>query len=473
MASDEKQNLQQINEEIYKHSQELALVNKTLSLLRKLYQISLLSLDPASLSEKVSETIRVDLNMEIVGLFLYNSAEDSLQPFKFSQSDRLSASLSKQAVSLDSDKLAQVSNHPILKKVITQKTSELASKLEDVWSGHDALAKLKVTDSESHVETILLYPIITEQKTSGMLLLALNRGYDILSDFEKESIKNFLDVVTVALDKALLYQQLQTANEQLKALDKARAEFISIASHQLRTPPATIKWYIGAVLAGDFGPLSDDLKAALERTNVTNDAQISTIDDLLNASRIERGKLEFFFEKNPLEPVVSALVEQLQPLANMKKMNIVYQKPSSPLPDILLDKEKVRQVLNNMIDNAIKYSKAGDINVTLKNDGESLVVSVTDSGKGISKEEVGKLFQKYSRGSDSVTHATGLGLGMYVAKVVVEQHGGKIWAESPGVGQGSTFSFSLPIQSDLKPTTVDLVASASESEPESVENSAK
>lgn len=465
MASENKQNLQQINEEIYKHSQELALVNKTLSLLRKLYQISLLSLDPASLSEKVSETIRVDLNMEAVGLLLYDAAEDTLKPFKFSQSERLTVSLTKQTIHLDSEKLSKISTHSLLGQLIESKKSQLTNKLEDIWGEYLDINKLKIVDDESHIETILLYPIITEEKVTGMLMLALNRGFDVLTDFEKDSVKNFLDVVTVALDKALLYQQLQTANAQLKALDKARAEFISIASHQLRTPPATIKWYIGAVLAGDFGPLTDDLKAALQRTMTTNDAQISTIDDLLNASRIERGKLEFFFEKNALEPVVSSLVEQLQPLAKMKKMNIVYSKPSGTLPDILMDKEKVRQVLNNMIDNAIKYSKQGDINVALKNDGENLVVSVQDTGKGISPDEVNTLFKKYSRGSDSVTHATGLGLGMYVAKVIVEQHGGKIWAESPGVGKGATFIFSLPIHSDIKPTIVDLAASAVEEAP--------
>jgi signal transduction histidine kinase len=462
MVDENSAHLQQINEGIYKRNLELAAVNKTLSLLRKLYQISLLTLDPSSLSEKVSETIRVDLNMEAVGLFLYDSENDTLKPFKFSESDRLSDSLTKQKIQIDEQLLENVSSHPILAKLVNDKSSYKAEKLEEIWNKDLNAKTLKLVDGESHIQTILLYPIITEGKVTGVLMFALNRGYEILTQFEKDSIKNFIDVVTVALDKALLYAKLEETNEQLKVLDKARAEFISIASHQLRTPPATIKWYLGAVLAGDFGELTTDLKAALDRTNVTNEAQISTIDDLLNASRIERGKLEFFFEKNPLEPIVSALVEQMQPLALMKKMHISYKKPSKALPDILMDKEKVRQVLNNMIDNSIKYSKAGEINVALKADNKSLIISVTDTGKGISAADQKKLFEKYSRGSDSVTHATGLGLGMYVAKVVVEQHGGKIWAESPGVGKGSTFSFSLPIESELRPTTVDLAGSAAQ-----------
>lgn len=449
-------NLQEINKEIYKHSLELAVVNKTLSLLRKLYQISLLSLDPASISEKVSETVRVDLNMEIVGIFMFHKEEGNLVPFKFSKSARLDKTLSEQNLVLEELKIANPAENQVLLKVLVEKGTGITNDLKDVWSESKDFAKLHAVNEASHIKTILLYPLVTQDEVIGMLMLGLNRSYELLSDFEKDSITSLIDVIAVALDKALLYEELKVANQQLKALDKARAEFISIASHQLRTPPATIKWYVGAILGGDFGVLTDELKAALQRTMVTNDAQIATIDDLLNASRIERGKLEFFFEEAPIEPIVSMLVEQMQPLAQMKKMSIEYKKPSGEFPSILMDREKVRQVLNNMIDNAIKYSPSGVIKVDLKKTDTDVVISVTDTGKGIAKEEVALVFEKYQRGHDSMTHATGLGLGMYVAKVIVDQHNGKIWAESPGVGKGATFSFSLPLRNSLQPTVVDL-----------------
>ncbi len=460
MSADDANNshLQEVNAEIYKRNLELAVVNKTLSLLRKLYQISLLSLDPATLSEKVSDTIREDLNMEAVGVFLFDEEKDELHPFKFSKSGRIVEVLDKASVTVDINPIKKVSQQNFLKKVVIDRQSNLISGPKEIWTSIAPADKVEQLIQGSHVETVLWYPLIAQGELIGVLVLALNRGYEALSHFEQDSINSFIDVVAVALDKALLYEKLRVANEQLKALDKARAEFISIASHQLRTPPATIKWYLGAILNGDFGNLSEELTAALKRTNVTNDAQIATIDDLLNASRIERGKLEFFFESAPLEPVVSNLVEQMQPLAQMKKMSIEYRKPSGVLPDILMDKEKVRQVINNMIDNAIKYSKSGVIKVELKPDSENLSVLVTDNGKGIAAKELGTIFEKYTRGHDSVTHATGLGLGMYVAKVVVEQHNGLIWAESPGIGKGSTFAFSLPIKSNLTPTTVDLAA---------------
>ncbi len=455
---DNNAHLQEINEEIYKRNVELAVVNKTLSLLRKLYQISLLSLDPASLSEKVSETVRVDLNMETVGIFLYYESSNTLTPFTFSKSERFVSATTH--LHLDSLKMDSILQSLQLQSVIKEKKSVTLNSLADIWSLAVEKPLLEQATIDSHLKTLLLYPLVAQDKVIGVLFLGLNRSYDTLNEFEKESIHSFNDVIAVALDKALLYEQLKIANEQLKALDKARAEFISIASHQLRTPPATIKWYLAAVLSGDFGALTEELKAALQRAMVTNDAQIATIDDLLNASRIERGKLEFFFEASPLEPIVSAIVEQLQPLAQMKKMDIVYKKPATAFPDIMMDKEKVRQIINNMIDNAIKYSKVGPITVGLTQETDQLVVSVTDNGKGIRQEELQSIFDKYTRGHDSVTHATGLGLGMYVAKIIVEQHHGKIWAESAGEGKGATFKFSLPIHSNVQATTVDLTQTA-------------
>lgn len=327
------------------------------------------------------------------------------------------------------------------------------------------LFSVKVITTELISFTLLLVSFINILVTTtsfGRILAVLATIFTLITSILL--IRSVLKEVKQREELEVLSKQLAEANEQLKALDKARAEFISIASHQLRTPPATIKWYVGAILNGDFGPLSEELKAALLRTNVTNEAQISTIDDLLNASRIERGKLEFFFEMGNIAPMLKTLVEQLEPLAQMKKQHLVYTPPTTPIPDILVDNEKVRQVINNMVDNAIKYSKKGDIHISLEldsaTDPQNVVVKVKDTGKGIEPSEIEGLFQKYSRGKDSATHATGLGLGMYVAKVIIEQHNGKIWAESEGIGKGATFAFSLPIHSKIQPTsTVDLTKS--------------
>lgn len=251
--------------------------------------------------------------------------------------------------------------------------------------------------------------------------------------------------------------ELELANSKLKDLDKARADFITIASHQLRTPPATIKWYVAAILSGDFGELLPDVKAQLTKVQATNNSQISLIDDMLNASRIERGKMEFLFEEIEVEPMAKITYDQLTPLAEMKGLKLVYNPPKQPLPKVMADIEKLRQVMNNFIDNAIKYTEKGTVTAELFQDGDNIRFQVTDSGMGIRPDLAPHLFNKYSRGQDSVTHAQGLGLGLYVCKMVVDQHHGKIWAESPGEGKGSTFIFTIPIHNNLKATTlVDL-----------------
>ncbi len=278
-----------------------------------------------------------------------------------------------------------------------------------------------------------------------IMLIAIAGGFLIRSVLREVNQREQLQSLT---------EQLQQANEQLQVLDKARAEFISIASHQLRTPPATIKWYVAAVIAGDFGHLTEELKAALQRVEVTNNSQISLIDDLLNASRIERGKMEFFFELGDLEGMAKMTVEQLIPQAQIRKLQLRYQAPDQPMPPIMLDKEKVRQVINNFIDNAIKYTKQGSIIVSLEQTTTDVILKVTDTGRGVSLAIAPTLFQKYARGKDSASSASGLGLGLYVAKVIIEQNQGKIWVESPGEGKGSTFAFSLPIHSSLRATSV-------------------
>jgi signal transduction histidine kinase len=253
-----------------------------------------------------------------------------------------------------------------------------------------------------------------------------------------------------------LTKQLASANKKLKDLDRARAEFISIASHQLRTPPATIKWYLAAIIAGDYGRIQTKAKTALQKAQMTNNMLISLIDDLLNVSRIERGKMEFIFEATDIQALTEETVNELIPQAKMRKLKLVYIKPHSKLPEILADKEKIQQVINNLIDNAIKYTRAGQVEVFLDQAGPNVVLKVKDTGKGMTAKESSSIFKKFTRTKDSKNHAAGLGLGLYVAKVIVTQHKGTIKGTSSGPGQGSVFEVTLPIKSNLKAEVLDL-----------------
>lgn len=447
--------LQEVNEEIYKRNIELSIVNKTLSLLKKLYQISLLSLDVNQVASQMSEVIREDLNMEGVAVILFDS-EQSLARFKgFSQSERFAKAISDHKLVIPEEIVMNQSQFQVdgSSRVVLFSLAEIVSPVTDQ-------SVIENASASAHVKEIVLFPLHTANKPLGMLLLAMNRCYEALNTFEQDALQNLPNVVALAMDKAMAYSQLATANQKLEALDKARAEFITIASHQLRTPPSTIKWYVSAILAGDFGPLSEELRSALERVIGSNDVQISTIDDLLNTSRIERGKLEFFFAPQPIVPLLSSVVQQMQPQAEMKGLQLVYRTPTESFADIVIDKEKIRQVLINIIDNAIKYTKQGRVTVKLSQTPAAIRFQVTDTGKGVEKSDLAQLFEKYTRGKDSVTHANGLGLGMYVAKIIIDQHNGRIWAESDGIAKGSSFIVEIPKNSHLTNQVLDLTQSS-------------
>lgn len=262
-------------------------------------------------------------------------------------------------------------------------------------------------------------------------------------------VKSVLKEIRQREQLQILTKKLEEANVQLKQLDQARADFLTLTSHQLRTPPATIKWYLAAIRSGDYGIVPQEIAEQIAKTEVTNNALISLIDDLLNASRIERGKLEFLFEPVKLDELTKFTVEQLQPQAHLKGLELRFEASPTSVPEVVADKEKIRQVVNNFIDNAIKYSPKGSIVARMKVDSKFVSVEVQDGGKGIDKDVIASLFHKYSRGKDSVTHATGIGIGLYVAKIVVENHKGEIGALSDGVGKGSIFYFRIPIKNDL------------------------
>jgi signal transduction histidine kinase len=146
------------------------------------------------------------------------------------------------------------------------------------------------------------------------------------------------------------------------------------------------------------------------------------------------------------EELVENVIEELETTAKKKKLKLIYKKPKKTFPKVRIDREKIRQVIMNLIDNAIKYTEKGEVEIELKLIKNKIFFSVSDSGMGIEKGDMLNLFKKFSRGQGtSVIHTEGTGLGLYVARQMIENHKGKIWAESEGKGKGAKFIFELPI----------------------------
>jgi PAS domain S-box-containing protein len=234
---------------------------------------------------------------------------------------------------------------------------------------------------------------------------------------------------------------------RLKELDKMKSDFVSNVSHELRTPLTSIKGSVDNMLDGLTGPLNEKQVRYLARIKSNSDRLSRLINDLLDLSRIESGRIEVRPTTLPLTALAEEVTEQLKPLAAEKLIQIELPSPDRQLT-VWADRDKVTQVLMNLIGNAVKFTpQAGKVTVTVeKNDDDYVQISVADTGPGISPEERNKLFSKfYQIAAIDKQKPRGSGLGLAISKALVEMQGGKIWVESE-IGEGTTFYFTLPAQ---------------------------
>lgn len=245
-----------------------------------------------------------------------------------------------------------------------------------------------------------------------------------------------------------LAADLSAANEQLTTLDRAKSEFIAIASHQLRTPLTAIKGYISLLMEGTYGVLREKQKKPMNGVFQSAERLIRLVNDLLSISRIESGKIEAKLEPTDIKKLIEGVIEELRVKVEGKGLTLNLENSHGAMPTIMADEEKIRNVLMNIIDNAIRYTSRGGIAVYFKlEEAERKIrIEIKDTGEGMTQEEMGKLFESFSRGTAGQRIWTeGAGLGLYIAKKFIEMHKGRVWAESGGKGKGSEFVIELPI----------------------------
>lgn len=263
-----------------------------------------------------------------------------------------------------------------------------------------------------------------------------------------EEISQFASTLQAKVDEAT--RELQRSNDKLQKLDEAKDEFISMASHQLRTPLTSVKGYISMLLEGDGGEINETQKRFLDQAFLSSQRMVYLIADLLNVSRLKTGK--FVIETHPtyLPDVVESEINQLYETAKARELELFFNKPES-FVTLNLDETKIRQVIMNFADNAIYYTpRGGRITVGLKQLKNTIEYTVTDTGIGVPKKEQHHLFTKFYRaGNARKARPDGTGLGLYMAKKVVIAQGGSIIFKTEE-GKGSTFGFSFPIPKEVE-----------------------
>ncbi len=236
--------------------------------------------------------------------------------------------------------------------------------------------------------------------------------------------------------------ELGVANERLKMLDQQKSEFVSIASHQLRSPLTAIKGYSSMILEGSFGTVSDKVRDAVDKVFQSSQHLVNIIEDFLNISRIEQGRMKYEFSTVDLRKLAQEVIGEMKPTVDQAGLKINLEAQDTDKYLITGDLGKVKQVINNIVDNAIKYTPKGSMTLSLSRNPNihKIYLKVRDTGVGISPEAMKKLFEKFSRAEGaSKVNIRGTGLGLFVAREIMKAHRGNIWAESPGEGRGSTF----------------------------------
>lgn len=368
--------------------------------------------------------------------------------------------------------------HSVDRHVISNISSFVSDKddseISSLVSGYDK--KVIVTDELDetneelraylgHKKVSVLVRLVDNPKSKsedlGYLLLGIKKSGNPYNKQDKQALEIISNELVIATQNALRFEEiekfnitlqekiddatkrLKQTNDKLRALDETKDEFISMASHQLRTPLTSVKGYLSMVLEGDTGKVSKAQEKLLDQAFVSSQRMVYLIADLLNVSRLRTGK--FVIEAAPmnLATAIEGEIGQLTETAKGRGLTLTYDKPDK-FPELILDETKIRQVLMNFIDNAIYYTPSGGhIDVNLKDLGTSIEFTVVDDGLGVPKADQHHLFNKFYRaGNARKARPDGTGLGLFMAKKVVVAQGGSIIFKSTE-GKGSTFGFNF------------------------------
>jgi signal transduction histidine kinase len=439
--------LEHITQEMYKRNKELTETNTTLSLLRQIDTLVLESQDSLSvICQQITDIINAETDYPLVALLtrLPHSLTDlelSGWSSKGIKNDSSRESLRYVRVSLK-QKWFRESKKNILMPITKLSDEQLA---RFMGCGLELVAGLRAA---LPIQSIYAVKLFARGRLVGVIMVGFDRPLSELSEWDSQLLDRLSQGIGLALDNKLLFeenkvvlQQLRHSNAKLRALDETKDDFISMASHQLRTPLTSIKGYLSLMLEGDAGRLTGTQRKMANQAFTSSQRMVYLIADLLNVSRLKTGK--FVIEPKPtnLAQLISEEIDQLVETTAARNIELTYDKPKD-FPALQLDETKTRQVVMNFIDNAIYYTPSGGhIKVVLEETPTSIEFKVIDDGIGVPKSEQHHLFTKFYRaGNARKARPDGTGLGLFMAKKVILAQGGSIIFESKE-GEGSTFGF--------------------------------
>lgn len=282
----------------------------------------------------------------------------------------------------------------------------------------------------------------------GLTVISMLLTYIFARRFEEPAILIISEFV-VTLVAITLGAFLVMGVSKMIIINRANKDFISMASHQIRSPLAGVKWSLKTLLDGDLGNVPPEQRNLLVKGYESNERMILLVSDLLNISWLEAEKFSYFYSYEDVRELIKEVISDLAHEAIQHKVELKFFEPKIKLPKVRIDRTKIKMVLQNIIDNAIKYNVEGgkvEIGLNFNKWRDYLEIIIKDTGMGISKNEQKRVFSRFFRASNALKQdkAIGTGLGLFLVKKIIDRHGGKIWFESKE-NKGTTFHFTLPI----------------------------
>lgn len=438
--------LSHITQEMYKKNLELAERNKMLALLRKIDQIILGSLtNVEQIADQVTHAIITDTGIKSIFLYLLDQENNVLNP--------LSIAFVKSNVQISDDIIhvyytGKISmddkNNPLPRSIKDQKIT-IENRMATFFNQlkPDQVDK---TQQAIDIKQFVIHPFFVRQETAGVIVFGLGEE-EITFQYWKDFIVQLPEVISIAINNAILYNKTQETNEKLKELDRLKDEFVSIASHELRTPMTAIKSYIWLAINKSVEKLDDDVVHYLHTAYQSTERLLKLVEQMLTISRIEGKRLQLSLTQFDLTGMVSQLYNELAIKAEEKNINFKFQFSQKPI-NYTGDADRIRETIQNIIGNALKFTpENGQILTTVNQADKKIAISVFNSGSYIADEDMPKLFQKFSRLNQSPNQTEakpGSGLGLYICKQIVEMHQGTISVYSEA-NKGTTFEITLPI----------------------------
>jgi PAS domain S-box-containing protein len=315
------------------------------------------------------------------------------------------------------------------------------------------------------VTSMLAVPLIARREGKGILYL-YTRDYCQFSRQQIDLAFAFVNQAAIAVESAVLYGREQETVAKLRDLDQAKSDFLSMVSHELRTPLTSIKGYTALILGGKVGDINEKQRKFLEIVADQSNHLTKLISDLLDLSRIESGKFILRKQRISLKIVTELITERMRLQIDTKNLKLTTDIADN-LPSIEGDEERMMQVFGNLMSNSVKFTpEGGNVTVKMWAENNNIEVRFIDNGIGLSQDSIAKIFSEFYQVDSTATRQIGgAGLGLAIVKKIIEAHGGKVWAESEGIGKGTTVCVSVPAAAPT-PSASETPAQSTQSQPE-------